>query len=729
MLFIFIIASKINICISQDSSPQEDCQNWLPSGQSPNYILPYSTNFSGISISPGDSIVLGIGNTPNLEIDLSSLYDILGPSQYVDLSIQLASPEKNNVVSFDLEEDKYKNLNSLEFNELNLKPYNSSIVHSLASINHACSIAFNYVTFLSGYAFDSENLKSMCIFTYYDISIVELKERRQNNNVGFITAFRTFRFLTDKVYSNDGTNDILTFENTSFLGTITVVSDYIGDTIDFVLASTDELPRLGFIIYSSANSFRFSGGWHENITLDNHGIQIVYNGSDTIHILSNIMRACEENTHLPIAVKFDTNTPYVSQSNGQTPPSIRKIDIDSCIQDLTITAPWNITGETQFTRNSKTNSITFEHLIYSTGSAAVYRTDVSNKVFFVERLTINDNLTLTYPGNTDINIIGDFEVRPGSNLTINSKLRFDKNRAIFKIYWDMISGFPTINILDPAIITSKGLPTIVFTDEEPLSNIGNAANVYGDVVGAPIKILCGLGISEIDRSKFRFDSPNPSFSENGVWRYFWALDNNGEPTGTDNTTQNLCLWVNMTDFPEIPIIPLPTASKDPAAVNRKAMIAMIVIFVFLFVSGVLGYFTKFLKQNRRDREKEKQEELDKLQNEKGISDEDSNFNDSEVTQQMSESDLSDHAVSFVHDLEIGSDDDFSASSAINESISQNITPRKSHFNDSISVSESEVKTDKKKKKKNKSKKSKANKTEKSNDDVNTPLLNQSDGPI
>lgn len=355
-------------------------------------------------------------------------------------------------------------------------------------------------------------------------------------------------------------------------------------------------------------------------------------------------------------------------------------------------------------------------------TSIIYREDVKNKMFQVNELSIMDNLTYTYPGENDINIAGDFIIRPGVNLTVDSKMRFDKNKAVLKIFWDTKSGFPFINITNPMIIKSKGIPSIVFTDEEPISNIANASETYADIISEPIKIMCGKNISDFNETKFSFLSPNPSFSEDGVWEFFVA----GDDIENENKSLCKCIYVNMTDLPEVPIIPVPTATKDPAAVNKKAMISMIVIFSFLLISGILGFFTRYLKQNRRDREKEKQDELEKLKNERDLSDSSSKFDDSEVTQKMSESDLSDRALSFEHDLSIGSDDDFSTTT-VNMSINQSnsISRKNTLQNESISAAgvEQNFKTKKKKRTRNTTAKTPGSKSRtKSKGDMDTPLL-------
>lgn len=746
LIVLTILASVINVCISGNETDHNDCDSWPPLNSSGiNKILFNSSDFSLIkdNLEPNEYVFIGVGNVPDLPIDLSTLITVANVSDNVNLNINVTQPEVNDIVTFDFEVAQFDDLQSLTFYNLKLKPFNTTMIHTTSTV-HTYTLVFNDVIFLSGYVFDSDIFKPLSQFDFYDVTIIELKERWIAGK--HTPVFSNFYFCSEytQVYNeSDRESDIL-FYHKQFMGKIDVVTEFM-DHINFKLNSTEDLPTLGFKIYSSVNNVTFSGGWNENITLKNEGIQIVYDGTKTIYINCN-----EDDTDLPIGFSYGKHDLYYSRSNTNSIPSGKKSPrhvIVNSPSDVTFTVPWNITEETTFAHTDKSGSIFFEHMRFCNESSLVYRTDVKNKRFQVNELSIMDNLTFTFPGKNDININGNFNVRPGVSLTIDSKIRFDKNTAFLKIIWNMKSGFPTIKIADYSLVTAKGIPNIIFSDEEPIENIANANETYEDILCSPVKIMCGLEMIPIDNSKISFISDNPSFSENGVWEYFWALDNDGEPTGTDNKTQEMCFWVNMTELPEVPIIPVPTASKDPAAVNRNAMIGMIVTFFALFVSAILGFFSKFLKQNKRDREKEKQDELEKELREKELEETESNFDDSDITAGMDESELSDRYMSFEQDLSLNSDDDFSTT--VNSSISQNFKSTKNNNNDNApkkSLSrkntlknndllgdDSKVETEKLNLKKTKSK-SRTNLIDKqesianklTNDDINTPLLNQSD---
>lgn len=641
--FLFLLTEVIHVCISQYEPSQTDCTEWLPPEIKLDYLF-NNSNFQSIPISSREQILIGVGNVPDLPIDLSTLATTQGISDNIDLVINVTDPKVNDIVTFDFDVYQFDDLNSLTFNELQLKPFNTSKVHT-TSTNHKYELIFNHVIFLDGYIFESDIFKPLSRFQFGDVTVVEPKERWATDGYLHIPFFTSFYFTTDTftAYNNNYTyyrdyyqqygqtlqdEDLyMTLSNDKFVGKLLFYTDYTAGPIYFTLKNCSMQPTVGFTLYTPSNIYDFSGGWGDNITLNNDGFRCYPKDVDYAIINATNISTCYEDTVLPISVNFNSTF-------GQT-----TVDIFACADSITLNSVWDIHCPTSFNLNNNSKTLQIQSLTFFNSSSAAVRTDFANKKFLISDVTINDNVTYTLPGQTNAIFIGVLLVRPGANLILSDAFKFDKNLASLRLMWDSVSGFPLLTIEKPELLTSKQIPIIYFVDNEPLEKISDANNTYEHMYQVPMKLICGIGIENLDMSRFFFQSPNPSFQENGVWKYFWAKN--------EETNEN-CLYMNMTKFPEIPFIPPPTPTKDPAAVSKNAMYGMIATFAFLFVSAVLGYFSRFLPQNVKDRERER------MQKEQKETDDGSEM--SEATKLLMESDISDHASSFIQNLSEYSDD-------------------------------------------------------------------------
>ncbi|OHS98276.1 hypothetical protein TRFO_35342 [Tritrichomonas foetus] len=609
-----LIKSKdFYICIYAPGNQYDDCGDWPPNGAPIDLLLENKTDFSSLLLHAGDYVYLGVGNVPNLPIDLGTLTT---SSHVINMIINTTNPD-NNTIMFDFQVSQFDDLSALTFNSLQLKPYNRSIVHT-TSTTHSYVLIFNNCNFLDGYTFESDIFRPLQSFRFSDVTIVEKYDIWQGS-IHHTPVLENFLFSenTTLVYPTKNRTDAtdITFTHSKMTGEVTLITDYF-EHPNFILKSPFDEPDFGFIYIAPVKEVTFSGGWGENTTLG-EGIRILMTKGNFLTIICG-----ERDFILPLSAQM------------QNPSDQFNVIVKGVEERIELSPMWNISCPSIFTRNDKSKELYIYQMRFLTPQACVYRADITKKKFFVNDVIIKDNITYYFPGKNDFYLRRNFIVRPNTIVYVDGKINFDKNTAVMELVWDSHLGWPYVEVLQPEFGTSKTFPKIALSDYEPIERIADANNTYADIIGVPHKLVCGNGMLPFEKSKFMFMSLNPSFLDNGVWDYYWE---------TNNETGYTCLVVNMTDFPEVPIIPVPTQSKDPAAVDRNAMIGMIVTFVFLFIAAILGYFSKYLPSNRRDRAKE-------LAEKRGSIEPETDSDQTDATKAMSESELSFRDLNFDPDL-------------------------------------------------------------------------------
>ena len=641
-----VVSRDFYVCIHSFGGKDSECRNWTSTSTSNSFFFENHSDMSILDLQSSDRIFIGIGKVPDLSIDLSTF-----ESTITDLSVVITGTEINNTITFDFKVEQFDNLKSLVFTDLKIKPFTKSMIHT-TSTTKQYSLTFENCEFLDGYIFESDIFKPLSGLPFGDVTVVEYRENWEGSSsvtpllenflfidesiIGYPIETKTqdqYSYMLDskraiKDHSYNTQNSIQFYYN-NLMGNLTLITDYFQNP-SFIVNSPFEFPQRGFLYKAPVTSVNFSGGWNNNSHVGFDGIQVVLTTGNSLKVYTNVY-----DLTIPAGFRLD-----YGNSAALTGPF--NINIESAESAVVFTAPWNVTCKTELTLNQKLSNLTIQNALLLHQDSAI----VSNLMINVNEVAINYNLNYVFPGENNLFVNNIIKVLPNVKLTLDRKINFLENSASIDLVWDSTIGFPYLYISNSDI--SSSLPIIYLVDNETEEQIENANVTYANILGVPQKLICGTNIKELDRTGFNFKSHNPSFQEFGVWSFYWEKGNNG-----DN-----CLFVNMTELPHNPIIPIPTPTKNPAEVDQKVMIAMIVTFIFMIISAILGYFTKYLPSNRYDRAKELAAKHKKTFEKETESDQ------TENTKMINESDLSFHDSSFVPNLDSSDDDSQSSSSSV-----------------------------------------------------------------
>lgn len=587
----FARSTPAYVCIHSGDSTE--CDNWPNIDPPPAVTKITDSNFDFVTFDANcQEMYVGVGNVPDLLLSFSdsTFTPNIFPSVFVSNATAI-----NNVVTYDFMLGENNKFQSINFQNVSLKPSQQAIDtkmnHSTGNTNgqiQGFQIDIKNGRLLNGYRFEWNNYFAWTVsMPVGDLYLMDFNEITPHIGSWIpqqkFATFSNFLFKTGEFDARNGENYLnpnyvpLDLHDPLLLGGLflyTEAYNYFTFELD-----KDANPTHGFNITSSiGNLYEWKGNWSENITLSHNGVSAYTNQTEIKVVIPEIY-----NYSIPFSIQ-QMERKNMSVTVAMTKP-------------MTFESTWDvydyITIGLENNDQTEIPKIVINRVVFHTPDAFVqykfdkYEPSNAKKSFAINILEIAPKVKYAFKTKLYGSIWEKLVASPGTNITYNEQKKpLYYSQAVLEFVWDTVIGFPYVQV-----DVSNFSLDMVFTDNEPIENIENANETYQDIYGVPQKILCGIGLGRVSRRLFTFKSKNPCFQERGVWKVIWSFDGNG----SDPDKDPYCLWVNMTEWPFIPPPIIPTPTPDPAAINKNSMIVAIVILIVLIFGAIGGCLTKCIK--------------------------------------------------------------------------------------------------------------------------------------